>query len=48
MRTLRRYLAVEIIMATALVVLALLMLFAFFDLVEEMEDLGRGGYRLPN
>ena len=48
MRTLRRYLAVEIIMATALVVLALLMLFAFFDLVEEMKDLGRGGYRLPN
>ncbi|MGZ9013723.1 MAG: LPS export ABC transporter permease LptG [Burkholderiales bacterium] len=46
MRTLRRYLAAEIIMATALVVLALLMLFAFFDLVEEMKDLGRGGYRL--
>ena len=34
-------------MATALVVLALLMLFAFFDLVEEMKDLGRG-VRLPN
>jgi lipopolysaccharide export system permease protein len=48
MRTLRRYLAVEISMATALVVLALLMLFAFFDLVEEMKDLGRGGYRLKN
>ena len=48
MRTLRRYLAVEIIMATALVVLALLMLFAFFDMVEEMKDLGRGNYRLKN
>ena len=46
MRTLRRYLASEIIAATALVVVALLMLFAFFDLVEEIKDLGRGGYRM--
>ena len=48
MRTLRRYLASEIIAATGLVVLALLMLFAFFDLVEEMKDLGRGGYRMKH
>ena len=48
MRTLRRYLASEIIAATGLVMLALLMLFAFFDLVEEMKDLGRGGYRMKN
>ena len=48
MKTLRRYLATEILAATALVMLALLMLFAFFDLVEEMKDLGRGGYRLKN
>jgi lipopolysaccharide export system permease protein len=48
MRTLRRYLASEIIAATGLVVLALLMLFAFFDLVDEMKDLGRGGYKLKN
>ena len=48
MRTLRRYLASEIIVATALVVLALLMLFAFFDLVDEMKDLGRGGYRMTD
>jgi lipopolysaccharide export system permease protein len=47
-RTLRRYLASEIIMATGLVMLALLVLFAFFDLVEEMKDLGRGGYRMQN
>ena len=46
MRTLRRYLATEIIVATALVCAALLMLFAFFDLVEQVKDLGRGGYRL--
>ena len=30
------------------VALALLMLFAFFDLVEEMKDLGRGNYRLQH
>lgn len=48
MRTLRRYLAAEIIAATGLVMLALLMLFGFFDLMEEMKDLGRGGYRMKN
>jgi lipopolysaccharide export system permease protein len=48
MKTLRRYLAAEIVMATALVVLALVMLFSFFDLVEEMKDLGRGGYQLKH
>ena len=48
MKTLRRYLASEIIAATALVVVALLMLLAFFDLVEEMKDLGRGGYRMKH
>lgn len=46
MRTLRRYLAREIMLATALVMLALLMLFAFFDLVEEIKDLGRGSYQM--
>jgi len=48
MKTLRRYLAAEVIAATALVMLALLMLLAFFDVVEEMKDLGRGGYRLKH
>ena len=46
MRTLRRYLAREIIAATALVTAALVVLFAFFDLVEEIKDLGRGAYQL--
>lgn len=46
MKTLRRYLAREIMLATALVMAALLMLFAFFDLVEEIRDLGRGTYQL--
>jgi lipopolysaccharide export system permease protein len=46
MRTLRRYLAAEITAATALVFAALLVLFAFFDLVEQIKDLGRGAYQL--
>jgi lipopolysaccharide export system permease protein len=46
MRTLRRYVAREITVSTALVFLSLLLLFAFFDLVEQMKDLGRGGYQL--
>lgn len=47
MRTLKRYLRKEIVHATALVFVALLMLFAFFDLVDQMKDLGRGAYRMP-
>jgi len=45
-RTLRSYVAREIAVSTSLVFLALLLLFAFFDLVEQMKDLGRGGYQL--
>ncbi len=47
MKTLRRYLRSEIVQATALVFVALLMLFAFFDLADELRDLNRGAYRLP-
>lgn len=46
MRILRRYLMREIFLATALVMAALLMLFAFFDLVEQVKDLGRGSYQM--
>jgi lipopolysaccharide export system permease protein len=46
MRTLSRYLATEILAATALVFAALVMLFAFFDLVEQIKDLGRGAYSM--
>lgn len=46
MRTLRRYLATEIVAATALVFAALVLLFAFFDLVEQIKDLGRGSYNM--
>ena len=46
MRTLRSYIAREVMVSTSLVFLSLLLLFAFFDLVEQMKDLGRGGYQL--
>jgi lipopolysaccharide export system permease protein len=45
-RTLRRYLATEIVAATALVFAALVLLFAFFDLVEQVKDMGRGAYTM--
>jgi lipopolysaccharide export system permease protein len=45
---LRRYLAREIYAATALVLVAFLSLFAFFDLIHELGDLGKGDYRLPH
>ncbi len=48
LRTLERYLAREIYWATALVLLAFLALFAFFDLIHELEDLGKGGYQLQH
>jgi lipopolysaccharide export system permease protein len=43
-----RYLAREIYASTALVLTAFLMLFAFFDLIAELQNLGRGGYQLEN
>ena len=43
-----RYLAREIYAATALVLVAFLALFAFFDLIHEFEDLGKGGYQLQH
>ncbi|MEO8039493.1 MAG: LPS export ABC transporter permease LptG [Betaproteobacteria bacterium] len=42
MRTLRRYVTRQVFAATALVFAALLMLFAFFDLIQELGDIGRG------
>ena len=41
-----RYVAREILVVSLFVLLALLVLFAFFDLVKELDDLGRGNYRL--
>lgn len=43
-----RHLAREIYASTALVLLAFLMLFAFFDLIHELESIGKGGYQLQH
>lgn len=43
-----RHLAREIYSATALVTLAFLALFAFFDLIHELGEIGRGGYQLQH
>ncbi|MBI4191247.1 MAG: LPS export ABC transporter permease LptG [Betaproteobacteria bacterium] len=46
MKVIKRYLSAEITAATLLVFAALLMLFAFLDLIHELGDLGKGNYRL--
>jgi len=46
--TLRSYLAREIYWATLFVFAAFLALFAFFDLINELTDVGQGGYRLQH
>ncbi|MCG3186894.1 MAG: Lipopolysaccharide export system permease protein LptG [Rhodocyclaceae bacterium] len=48
MKIYQRYIARDIISASALVLGAFVMLFAFFDFVQELEDLGRGGYALQH
>lgn len=46
MKLLTRYLSREIYSSLALVFVSLLMLFAFFDLLGELSDLGKGRYNL--
>lgn len=46
MRILHRYLVHEVLGGTLLVLSGLLMLFAFFDLIDELGDLGKGNYNL--
>jgi len=48
MDTLRTYLAREIYGATALVLAAFLALFAFFDMIQELKDIGKGEYQLQH
>lgn len=48
MKIYQRYFAKEIYAAVTLVLIAFLLLFAFFDLIHELEDLGRGGYQLQH
>jgi len=46
MRTLRRYLRLEIIQATGFVLFALLSIFSFFEIINQLDDVGRSGYQL--
>ena len=46
MRTLTRYIGRDVLGATFVVFAALLMLFSFFDLIGELEDVGQGGYTI--
>ena len=46
MRTLRRYLWSEITVATVFVLFALLSLFMFFDMVAQLDEIGRRGFKL--
>ncbi len=45
MKVYERYLAREIYSASLLVLAAFVMLFAFFDLIHEFEDIGKGAYQ---
>jgi lipopolysaccharide export system permease protein len=46
MKTLNRYIGREVFFATLLIFVALLMLFAFFDLIHELANVGKDGYPL--
>jgi lipopolysaccharide export system permease protein len=48
MKVVRRYLLREISSGVVFVLLGFLALFAFFDLVSELDDIGRGGYRIQH
>jgi lipopolysaccharide export system permease protein len=46
MKTLTRYIGRELLAAILLIFTALVMLFAFFDLIHELGDVGRGSYTI--
>jgi len=46
MKIYRRYIAREVVGGVLLVLLAFLALFAFFDMLGEINNVGQGGYRL--
>ena len=47
MTTLARYLTSQVLIAMSFVLLALMVLFAFFDMIQELDQLGRNNYGLP-
>jgi lipopolysaccharide export system permease protein len=48
MKILQRYFASEIIRSVAFVLVAFLALFAFFDLMGELQSIGKGGYKVQH
>ena len=48
MKTLTRYIGREVLGAVLFIFAALVMLFAFFDLIHELGDVGRGGYTISS
>ncbi len=48
MKTLTRYIGREVLSAILLIFSALVILFAFFDLIHELGDVGRGGYTISS
>jgi len=46
MKIITRYLLKEITVNVTLIMLALIAMFSFFDLIQELENLGRGSYGL--
>ena len=46
MKTLTRYIGREVLYATILIFVALLSLFAFFDLIHELGNVSKDGYPL--
>lgn len=48
MRILTRYLMQEILGSTLMIALGLLAMFSFFDLIQELDEIGKGSYGLGN
>ena len=48
MKTLTRYIGREVLSAILLIFSALVILFAFFDLINELGDVGRGSYTITS
>lgn len=48
MRTINRYLWQETTISILMIMLGLLSMFSFFDLIQELESLGRGNYNINN
>ena len=44
----KRYIAKEVAAAVLLVLVAFIALFSFFDLIGELRDVGKGGYKIQH